>query len=168
MIEIRNEKPADYKAVYRINKLAFEQEGEADLVERLRSVEPHISLVAVKDDEIVGHIFFSPVSIEPADEKFNSMGLAPMAVLPEFQNQSVGSALVKRGLEECKNLNFDAVFVLGHSKYYPRFGFQTAKEKGFDCEYEVPDEAFMVLELKSGALNKYNGIVKYHSEFAKM
>ncbi len=168
MIIIRNEKPSDYKDVYSVNKLAFEQEGEADLVKRLRKIKPHISLVAEKNNEIIGHIFFSPVTIEPTDENFNAVGLAPMAVLPEFQNQSVGSALVKCGLEECKNQNFDACFVLGHPEYYPRFGFQTAKENGFDCEYEVPNEVFMVLELKPNSLKDRTGTVKYDVEFAKV
>lgn len=168
MIEIRNENPEDYAAVYRVNKLAFEGVEEADLVERLRGVRPNISLVAVKDGAVVGHIFFSPVTLAPENENLNAMGLAPMAVLPEFQNQGIGSALVRRGLEECQKHGFEAVFVLGHPAYYPRFGFTPSKAKGIGCEYDAPDETFMVLELTPDALNGRAGIVKYHPEFAEI
>lgn len=166
MISIRHENPEDYEAVYRINELAFEQTGEADLVEKLRAAEPYISLVAIKDDKIVGHIFFSQVTLE--DKEINALGLAPMAVLPEFQKQGVGSELVKRGLQECKTQGFETVVVLGHPEYYPRFGFVPAKTRGVWCEYPVPDEVFMVLELKTGALEKHSGVFKYRPEFAEV
>ena len=125
-----------------------------------------ISLVAVKDGKIIGHIFFSEVTLEPENKNLKAIGLAPMAVLPAFQNQGIGSKLVKQGLETCKNKGYEAVVVLGHPEYYPRFGFTTAKEKGFDCEYPVPDEVFMILELKPDALNGKTGTVKYRPEFA--
>lgn len=166
MINIRNEKAEDYADVYQINELAFENKGEANLVKRLRNVEPYISLVAVKDGKIIGHIFFSEVTLEPENKNLKAIGLAPMAVLPTFQNQGIGSKLVKQGLEACKNKGFEAVVVLGHPEYYPRFGFTMAKEKGFDCEYPVPDEVFMILELKPDALNGKTGTVKYRPEFA--
>lgn len=166
MIVIRNEKSEDFANVYQVNELAFERKDEANLVERLRAVEPHISLVAVNDEKIVGHIFFSEVTLTPENKNLKAIGLAPMAVLPEFQNQGVGSELVKQGLEECKNRGFELVVVLGHPEYYPRFGFTTAKEKGIDCEYEVPDEAFMILELKPEVLNGKTGTIKYRPEFA--
>lgn len=168
MITIRNEKTEDFANVYQVNELAFECKDEANLVERLRAVEPHISLVAVKDGKVVGHIFFSEVSLEPENENFKAIGLAPMAVLPEFQDQGIGSQLVKKGLVECKNQGYEAVVVLGHPEYYPRFGFSTAKEKGIDCEYDVPDEAFMILELTPEALNGKSGTIKYRPEFAEV
>ena len=95
------------------------------------------------------------------------MGLAPMAVLPEYQNQGVGSLLVRNGLSECQRAGFDIVVVLGHPRYYPRFGFIPASQKGLSCEYQVPDEAFMVIELRPGALNGMSGLVKYQPEFAQ-
>lgn len=168
MIEIRKEQPEDFAAVYRINSLAFEGEGEAKLVEKLRRVEPHISLVAIADNQVVGHILFSPMTLEPEGESLKIFGLAPMAVLPEFQNQGIGSQLVEAGLEECKRLNCDVVFVLGHAKYYPRFGFVTAKSKGFTSEYDVSDEHFMVNELTKGALDGRGGLAKYRPEFAEI
>jgi putative acetyltransferase len=166
MITVRRETLEDYAAVYRVNSLAFERDSEAALVDRLRAVQPHVSLVAVAEGEIVGHIFFSPVSIESAGERFMAMGLAPMAVLPEHQNRGIGSQLVKRGLQACHQRGHKVVFVLGHPGYYPRFGFSQAKSKGITCEYPSPDEAFMVAELEPEALEGRTGIVKYRPEFA--
>ena len=166
MITVRREMPEDYAAVYRVNTLAFERENEAVLVERLRAVRPHLSLVAINDEQIIGHIFFSPVSVESVEVKIMALGLAPMAVLPEYQNQGVGSQLVKQGLQACRDEGHKVVFVLGHPRYYPRFGFSTAQSKGITCEYKVPDEAFMVVELEPEALKGYTGVVKYGPEFS--
>ena len=168
MISIRSETPEDYAAVYRVNTLAFERESEAVLVDKLRVAYSHISLVAVKDGQIVGHIFFSPVSVESEDANFMALGLAPMAVLPEYQNQGIGSQLIRHGLKECESQGHNVVFVLGHPNYYPRFGFSPAKAKGIGCEYPVPDEVFMVAELKPKALGGRTGLVRYKPEFAEV
>ncbi len=168
MIVTRSEMPEDYAAVYRVNTLAFESEVEAALVNKLRAVNPHISLVAVKDSQVVGHIFFSPVTVESEDASFMALALAPMAVLPAYQNQGIGSELVRQGLKECERLGHDIVFVLGHPNYYPRFGFSPAKAKGIGCEYPVPDEVFMVVELKPEALGGRMGLVRYRQEFAEV
>jgi putative acetyltransferase len=167
MIKIRPENEDDFAQVYRVNSLAFEDETEAKLVEKLRKAEPHISLVAETDGKIIGHIFFSPMSFE-TDENARFWGLAPMAVAPEFQNQGIGSKLVTEGLKTCAERGVEAVFVLGHAGYYPRFGFETARKRGFSCEYDVPEELFMVLELKTGALEGRQGLVKYAPEFAEL
>ena len=166
LMKIRPETENDFAQVYRVNALAFESEAEAKLVEKLRAVEPQISLVAETGGEIVGHIFFSPVTLD--GEATDFLGLAPMAVLPEFQNQQIGSKLVEEGLRIARERGFTAVFVLGHARYYPRFGFSTARLKGFTCEYEVPDDVFMALELAGGALAGKKGLVKYRPEFAEV
>ena len=169
MLIIRAETEADHPAVHEVNERAFGRAGEAELVNALRrNAQPQISLVAELDGRVVGHIFFSPVSIESEASRFTALGLAPMAVLPEFQNQSIGSQLVRRGLEACRSMGHDVVVVLGHPGYYPRFGFVTAKQKGLSCEYTVPDEAFMVAELKEGALADRRGVVKYRPEFSSV
>jgi putative acetyltransferase len=116
----------------------------------------------------VGHIFFSPVSIESQDSFPTAMGLAPMAVLPEHQNRGVGSLLVQEGLRACLQLGCGLIVVLGHPEYYPRFGFVPAHQKGLRCQYQVPLETFMVAELKSGALTGKQGLVKYHPEFDRV
>jgi putative acetyltransferase len=166
MLIIRTETAADYPAVYGVNQRAFNRTGEAELVDALRkNARPYISLVAELNGRVVGHIFFSPVVIESEAESFNALGLAPMAVLPEHQNQGIGSELVRRGLEACKSIGHDVAVVLGHPEYYPRFGFIPAKQKGISCEFDVPDEVFMIAELKEGALAGRRGIVKYMPEF---
>jgi putative acetyltransferase len=169
MIIVRAEEIKDRVAIHRINELAFGQPNEADLVDALReNASPYISLVAVVDDQVAGHIFFSPVTVESDDGVFVAMGLAPMAVLPEYQNQGIGSQLVRAGLKECQQLGHDIVVVLGHPQFYPRFGFAPASLKGLRSEYDVRDEVFMVAELREGALRGRRGLVKYHAEFANV
>ncbi len=165
MIIIRAETAEDIPSVRLVNELAFGQPGEAGLVDALRaSAQPHISLVATRQGQVVGHIFFSPVTLEAADSAL-ILGLAPMAVLPEHQGQGVGSQLVREGLKECRRIGCDVVVVVGHPEYYPRFGFVPASQKGLRCEYPVPDEVFMVAELKPDALSGRQGLVKYRPEF---
>jgi putative acetyltransferase len=166
-MEIRSETPQNVEAVRRVNIAAFERENEANLVDRLRFVASTFSWVALEDEQVIGHIFLSPVSIEGnCPENLLILGLAPLAVLPDYQRQGIGSELVKHSLRECAQLGYHAVVVLGHPTYYPRFGFVRAITKGLRCEYTVPDEAFMVLELTSRALKGCQGTVKYRSEFA--
>ena len=173
MIEIRAERAEDAAAVRRVNELAFGGAEEAGLVDALRgAADPHVSLVATEGGEIVGHIFFSPVSLVSEDgtedSRFAAMGLAPMAVLPEHQRRGVGSELVRAGLDECRRMGLGVVVVLGHPEYYPRFGFRPASRAGLRCEYPVPDDTFMVVELRPGALAGRRGLVKYHPAFAEV
>jgi putative acetyltransferase len=126
-----------------------------------------VSLVAKVDDQLVGHILFSLVTVELDTGAYRAAGLAPMAVLPQFQNQGIGSRLVKAGLEECRQAGYEAVVVLGHPGYYPRFGFRPASVYGLTCEYNVLDEVFMALELREGAWRGRSGKVKYQPEFAE-
>lgn len=167
-MEIRAETPDDFAAIRQINVTAFGRPQEADLVDALRAAPIQLlSFVAVQDGQVVGHILFSPVSIESEGAvNLNVLGLAPMAVLPDYQRQGIGSRLVQHGLQECKRLGIDAVVVLGHPKFYPRFGFIPAKQKNLRCEYDVPDEVFMVAELQPEALQGCSGTVKFRPEFA--
>ncbi len=165
MIEIRQEVPDDVPAVRNVNEQAFGGTAEAHLVDLLREAKKAVvSLVALDRNRVVGHILFSPITVTQAPANFRGVGLAPMSVLPEFQNQGIGSRLVQDGLEACKRTGYDAVVVLGHSKYYPRFGFSSAKDYGLDNEYNALD-SFMVLELKEGVLKTISGLVKYAPEF---
>lgn len=169
MSTIRAEQAEDHESIRRVVELAFGKPNEADLVEALRKyAHPHISLVAVVDGQVVGHIFFSPVSIESEGDAFTAIGLAPLAVLPDYQNKGIGTELAWAGLRECKLLGHDVVVVLGHPEYYPRFGFVPAARKGIRSEYDVPDEVFMVAELTPGTLKGREGLVKYHPEFSNV
>lgn len=166
IMEVRAEQTEDFETVRQVNLIAFGRENEANLVEQLRSVPSTFSFVAVAAGQVVGHIFFSPVSVEgTCPEPLLILGLAPMAVLPNYQQQGIGSMLVQHSLRECFQLGCRAVVVLGHPTYYPRFGFARASKKSLRCEYDVPDEVFLVLESENGALRGVEGTVKYRSEF---
>jgi putative acetyltransferase len=167
-VHIRTELPADIPAIRAVNLAAFETSSEADLVEALRTqADPLISLVAVTDDTAVGHILFSPVTLA-GHEDLAMMGLAPMAVLPARQRQGVGSALIREGLDRCRQQGIHAVIVLGHADYYPRFGFVPASRFGLRSEYDVPDDVFMAIELADGALQGRSGLARYHPAFASL
>jgi putative acetyltransferase len=124
-----------------------------------------LSLVAVLEGKIVGHILFSTVTIDSAAGSTSAIGLAPMAVLPEHQRRGIGSMLVREGLDACRAAGHRAVIVLGHPEYYPRFGFVRASRFGLTWEHEVQDEAFMAIELVPGALAGGPGVVRYQPEF---
>jgi putative acetyltransferase len=164
-MKIRTEVEQDREAVYALNRAAFESNVEADLVDALRiQADPRISLVAEEAGEIVGHIMFSPATLS-ADSEIRVMGLGPMAVIPGRQHRGIGSALVKTGLEACKKLGYQAVFVLGHPQYYPRFEFVPASSYDISSVYDVPDEVFIALELIPGALSGKAGKMYYHKAF---
>jgi putative acetyltransferase len=162
---IRTEQPMDFPKIRGLNRAAFDTATEADIVEALRSdAENVLSLVAEEGGEIVGHIMFSPVQLTGAAD-VRAMALAPMAVHPTRQRAGIGSALVRAGLEECQRLGIDAVFVVGHPLYYPRFGFEPASRLGFVCEFDVPDEAFMVAQLVADILDGKTATVYFHPVF---
>ena len=170
-IEIRPERAEDRAAIWETNRLAFGGEAEPNLVDKIRKSAgfiPQLSLVAVRQGRIVGHILFSLIEIrldDPSDPPMPALSLAPMAVHPDFQNQGIGSALVRKGLEICRDLAHAAVVVVGHPDYYPRFGFTSARAKGLEAPFPVPDEAFLAIELVSGSLHGVMGTVVYPSAF---
>lgn len=165
---IRAEERKDWAAIHAVNASAFETSAEARLVARLRQeAQPVISLIAEEDDEIIGHTMFSPVSLTGhVDPKI--LGLGPMAVLPKHQRKGIGSALVRAGLEQCKRLGFGAVVLVGHPEFYSRFGFQPASRFGIACEFDVPQEAWMAIELEPGFLADATGAIKYHPAFREV
>jgi putative acetyltransferase len=162
---IRSEEHGDSAAVHGVNEAAFDTAAEADLVDILREqARPVISLVAESGGAIVGHIMFSPVTL-PGHPTLRLMGLGPMAVAPALQRRGIGSALVRAGLERCRQIGSGAVVVLGHPEYYPRFGFLSSTRFGIDCEFDVPSEVFMAMELEDGRLRGVSGRIEYHPAF---
>ena len=171
-MQLRPETPADQPGVRAVHLAAFEGPDEADLVDRLRGhTFPYVSLVAVDKGRIVGHILLTPVLL-PGHPRARLMGLAPMAVLPDYQRSGVGTALIAEGLRQSREAGAGAVVVLGHPDYYPRFGFVPASRHGIGCDYvaagDAPDDAFMILELQPGHLDGLGGTVEYHAAFAAL
>jgi putative acetyltransferase len=165
---IRPEAPDDRDAIYRVNQEAFGSELEPRLVDALRKSPafiPELSLVAVEGSEVVGHILFTRLTIVDDAKVHPALALAPMAVSPAWQRHGIGSALVRRGLEDARKLGHRVVVVLGHPDYYPRFGFQPAGVLGIRSPFEAPPEAFLVMGLAPGALDGVRGLVGYPPEF---
>lgn len=171
MISVRLETPDDREAIRGVNKAAFDRPDEADLVDRLRDEVPAcLSLVAMAHQRVVGHILFTPVAVQPDgappdEHSFEAFAIGPMAVLPSHQHQGVGRTLILSGLDACRRNGWSVIFVLGHPGYYPRFGFEPAKQYGFTTSFDVPDEAFMVRALTPDALDGRSGQVTYHPLF---
>lgn len=172
-INIREENSKDNSYVYNLIKKAFEGAEHSDgdehnLVNRLRSSDNYIkelSLVAVVNEVIVGHIMFTKLFIINDNEKYESLALAPLSVLPDYQNKGIGKALINEGLKKAKALGYKSVIVLGSEKYYPRFGFKEALNFGIEAPFEVPSENFMAIELTKNSLKDVNGKVVYAKEF---
>ena len=166
MIGIREEKRKDIEAIHKINCWAFGQTQEAGLVNKLReSCDDLLSLVSVMQNQVVGHILFSPAVIEGPKGTVHGMALAPMAVLPEYQRQGIGSRLVNAGIQKLKKEECPFIIVLGHAEYYPRFGFEPASRFGIQSQWEVPDDAFMILVLNEPEMDRISGVGKYRPEF---
>ncbi len=164
-MNIRFEQPNDIEQIKNVYLIAFETDTEANIVDALRNARVElISLVAEKNVEIIGHILFSPVTLD-GDTKI--IGLAPMAVLPNWQRKGVGSKLINEEMKACQKAGYEAVVVLGDPDYYLRFGFEPSVNFRIKSEYDVPSEVFMVKELKKGALKDKTGTVKYHQLFSE-
>ena len=167
MISIRPEEPRDDSSIHAINLAALEGGPEADLVDTLRSsCADCLSLVAEEAGELMGHILFTPVTVEGPDGMIEGMGLAPMAVTPELHRSGIGSQLVSHGLEVLRKRSCPFVVILGHPEYYPRFGFERASAHGLRSQWDgVPDEAFMVTVFDRGSLAGGGGVARYREEF---
>ena len=167
MISIREETSEDVSVIRTINQRAFGCPEEASVVDTLReSCNDLLSLVAEWGGQIVGHILFSPATIVAEHGIVHGMGLAPMAVLPDYQRQGIGSSLVRHGLALLLDRGCPFVIVLGHPEYYPRFGFKLASKYGITCQWEgVPDDAFMILVLDESSIVGVSGVARYRDEF---
>lgn len=173
-ITIRQEEQRDYPAVYNLIKAAFANMQESDhkehlLVERLHrsgAFVPELSLIAeTRDGKVIGYILLTEVEIASPEKKVLSLGLAPVAVLPEYQNRGIGSALIKEAHNRAVAAGYRSVVLLGHKDYYPRFGYKKAIDYDIHFPFDVPPEFCMVKELAPNSLNEVHGIVQYAPEF---
>jgi putative acetyltransferase len=165
-IAIRLERPDDHGDVRALNRRAFKGGVEAGLVDALRGVPGALSLVAEEDGRVVGHILYTPVTIEGGGRTVAGAALAPMAVLPKWQRRGIGSRLVREGLEILRGRGCPFVIVLGHPEYYPRFGFEAAAKHGIRCTWEgIPPEALMIAVSVPGVLPPGGGLARYRPEF---
>ncbi len=147
-----------------IHEAAFGRPDEADLVDSLRSEgDVLLSLVAEVKQRIVGHVLFSRMSIETSQGPVTAAALAPVAVLPDYQRRGIGGQLIRCGLDLLRGRGEQIVIVLGHPGYYPRFGFSSEKARSLESPF--PPEAFMAMELRSGALAGIRGKVRYPAAF---
>ncbi len=171
-MEIREAKDKNINEVLSVEKSAFGYDKEAELVNDLlndKTAEPRLSLLGFDDGKAIGHILYTKVIIKEFPDTKMSI-LAPLAVVPEKQKQGVGGELIVRSLEILTKSGVDLVFVLGHPEYYPKFGFKTAGELGFEAPYHIPEEhaeAWMVQELKPGVIGSVKGKIKCSVELNK-
>ncbi len=167
MIAIRKEQAEDVHRIRFIHEKAFGRIQEADVINKLHlNCHELLSLIALHEDQLIGHILFSPATIEGDHGVLEGMGLAPVAVLPDYQRKGIGSKLVRSGMDILEKNSCPFIIVLGHPHYYPRFGFETASKYGVRCQWEgVPDEAFMILCLDKSKSNNVSGIARYRGEF---
>ncbi|SVB33864.1 uncharacterized protein METZ01_LOCUS186718, partial [marine metagenome] len=145
--QIRPEMPQDYVAVEHLTEQAFGQTAEAEVVRRVRqqsNLHP-LSLVAVQDHTIIGHVLFSKISLAGTKTSGLLFGLGPVSVHPEHQQQGIGSALIQEGLTTCESSGSLACFVLGNPTYYQRFGFRNAYQAGFWYKKDENNRAFQIL-----------------------
>ncbi|MCU5003362.1 N-acetyltransferase [Bacillus tropicus] len=174
MVTIRQERQTDYRKTEEVVQQAFLNEEFSDkkehaLVKRIRECDafiPELSIVAV-DEEIVGHIMLSKITIEQDGASVDSLALAPVSVARGYQKKGIGGKLIVAALAKAKELGYGSVVVLGHPEYYPKFGFKKASEWNIKAPFEVLEEVFMVMELTENALEGVKGVVQYSSAFAE-
>ncbi len=168
-MEIRKSNESDKAEIEKIHIAAFgEEKGQviADLAIDLltdKTAMPLLSLVAVENNRLIGHILYTKAKITQTKESVFTQILAPLAVLPEAQKTGIGNKLIHEGLSQLKTSGVELVFVLGHPDYYPRSGFKSAGELGFEAPYPIPEEhaaAWMVQELNGDAVGKIKGKVQ--------
>jgi len=164
---LRPARAVDGADIGHTHALAFGRTGEADLVEALAAGPGGVSLVATNGAAVVGHVLFSPVTVESPTGNHAALSLAPLGVRPSYQRRGIGAGLVRAGLAACCALPYRQVFVLGDPRYYARFGFVAAATHGIRCEFPAPSAAFQVLVLAAGTLPGA-GVVRYPPPFHRL
>lgn len=174
-VTIRHETPHDIPAIHGLTAAAFGRESEPAVTDDLRaSGKLLLSLVAEFKGAVVGHVAISPAEIDCDNGVLSVVALGPIAVTPAHQRQGIGGALVRGAIAECAQLGHPLVFLLGHTTYYPRHGFNPAKARGVRWSGDAsngPCEAFMVHEATQGALARMlrgrTGVFRFAPEFGE-
>ncbi len=172
-MNIRQEVLTDYPAVFNLIEEAFRNmeisnHQEHFFVERLRKSQafiPELSLVALLENKIVGHIVLSKINLKTDEKEFQTLILAPVSVLPEFQHRGIGSQLIIAAHKKAIELGFKSVILVGHEDYYPRFGYKKAVAFGIKQPFDVPEDNNLALELVENGLNGVSGTVDYPTYF---
>jgi len=172
-IEIRQEKPSDYPAVFNLIKAAFRHDeisnhNEHYLVEKLRKSKdfiPALSLVAISNNEIVGHVLMTKITIKNKTNSFISLALAPISVKPEYQQQGIGKQLMLAAHNKAKEFGFNSIVILGHEDYYPKFGYKPMSNYKITMPFEAPEKNCFVIALTKDALRDVTGMVQYPTVF---
>lgn len=163
-MQIHAERREHRAAIHALTQAAFGRVDEADLVDRLRADGlVRLSLVAVEDGEVVGHVLLTALAVSVDARAVDALCLAPVSVRPDYQGSGVGSMLIREALVRAEQSGFEAVVVLGHPGYYPRFGFSAALAAKLAAPFS--GEAFMALELVEGGLRGESGRVRYPPAF---
>ncbi|WP_038336802.1 GNAT family N-acetyltransferase [Empedobacter falsenii] len=172
-MNIRKEEEKDYNQVFELIEKAFENEEYSDhreqfLVERLRNSDsfvPDLSLVCEMNEMIVGYILLTKIKINHSDFFYDSLELANVGVLPNYQGNGIGGHLIEFAHKKARELGFESIILLGHPTYYPKFGYRKASDFDIQLPFDVPDENCMAIELVEDALKNINGMVEYPKEF---
>lgn len=163
-MQIKQTTDADLNDIMLVEREAFNKDKEAELTKDMLfdpTAQPLTSLLAYVDGQPAGHVLFTTAHLTSNPDVKVSI-LAPLAVVPKFQRQGVGAALIKKGLELLQQSGVELVFVLGHPTYYPRSGFSSAGRFGFEAFYPIPEkdaDAWMVQQLRQGIIGSVSGKV---------
>ncbi|WP_339135796.1 MAG: N-acetyltransferase [Candidatus Electrothrix sp. GW3-4] len=168
-MKIRKSTEPERKEILNIHNRAFGNDKGAEIAKLVddlfddETAMPLLSLVAVENNKLVGHVLFTKVVVTKAEKILSAQILAPLAILPDKQKKGIGEELINEGLRLLEEAGTELVFVLGHPTYYPRCGFIPAGAQGFDAPYPIPEEhaeAWMVQELRDDVLKRHSGTVQ--------
>ena len=168
-IQIRAARPDELPAIHELLTAAFGADEAPRIIRMVDealadpSAQPLVSLVAIQDARVVGHVMFTHAEIDTGDEGVEASLLAPLAVHPDLQGTGIGGRLIAAGFTVLETKGVALAFVLGHPDYYPRAGFEPAGAHGFTAPYPIPEEhaaAWMVKALRPGLLGRVAGPVR--------
>ena len=172
-IEIRPERPEDYREVEELTREAFWGLNHPDCDEHLLAHKlrqspgfvPELDLVALDNGKIIGNVMFSLGKVVDDDGKETTvLNFGPLSVLPDYQNKGVGKALLKHAITKARELGYRGILFFGHPDYYPRLGFRRAGEFGITTRGGANFDAFMAMPLYDNAFEGVTG--RFHEDEA--